>query len=235
MRCASGYEVASPSRSMKPTPPSDMHTPSEPIPAALLQRWQHVPAAIIADITEGACQIDPAIRPLRPAGQQPRLCGNALTAQCAPADIGAVMRALQLARAGDVLVIAADGQHGTATIGSILGGYLRSRGAAGLICDGAIRDVAELAAWSDFSVFARCITPRGPSSFVRGEVNRTVLVGGRQIAPGDLIIGDDDGLVSLTPAEAAAWIAAAEAKLETEKQWRLRLAQGVDITTALGL
>ena len=202
---------------------------------SLLARWQRVPTAIIADISQGACQIDPVIRPLCPAGMQPKLCGRALTVRCLPADIGAVTRALDLARAGDVLVIAAEEQRLTATIGAILGGYLRSRGAAGLICDGAIRDVGELAAWRDFSVFTRFITPRGPSSFVRGEVNCAVKFGGRTIAPGDLVIGDDDGLVSLTPAETAALIDEAEAKLQLEVQWRQRLDSGLKLSDALGL
>ena len=84
-------------------------------------------------------------------------------------------------------------------IGEILGGHLKRLGACGLICDGAIRDVAELAKWNDFSVFSRAITPRGPISAERGRVNCSVVVGGRLVNPGDLIIGDDDGLASLDP------------------------------------
>ena len=122
------------------------------ISEALLARWRRVPTAVVADITGGACQLDPDIRPLRPAGQQPALFGRALTAECPPADIGAVIGALELAKRGDVLVIAAGGHRHTATIGEILGGYLRARGAAGIICDGAVRDVGALGTWDDFSV-----------------------------------------------------------------------------------
>jgi len=203
--------------------------------ASLLERWRRVPSAIVADVSNGTCQIDPAIRPLCPPGQQPKLFGKALTVHCVPPDIGAVVRALDIAQTGDVLVIAADGHRVTAMIGAILGGYLRSRGAAGLVCDGAIRDVEELAAWRDFSVFTRFITPRGPTSFAHGEVNGTVAVGGRQISPGDIVIGDDDGLVSLTADEATSMLEAAEMKLELEKQWRMRLADGLSIVEALGL
>lgn len=205
------------------------------IPASLLDRWQSVPTAIVADVSEGACQIDPDIRPLCPPGQQPKLIGRALTVHCIPADIGAVVRALELAQPRDVLVIAAQGVRDSATIGAILSGYLRSRGAAGLICDGAVRDVEELVAWRDFSVFARSITPRGPNSFAAGDLNCPVTCGGRQISPGDLILGDDDGLVSLTPEQAAHMITAAEAKLELEKRWRQRLADGVGLEAALDL
>jgi regulator of RNase E activity RraA len=205
------------------------------VSASLLERWQRVPTAIVADLSNGACQIDPDIRPLRGAGQQPKLFGRALTVQCAPPDFGAVVRALEVARAGQVLVIAAQAHRATAMIGSILGGYLRSRGAAGIACDGAVRDVEDLAAWPDFSVFTRFVTPRGPSSSMHGEVNCTVNFGGRQIAPGDIVIGDDDGLVSLTPQDAARMIERAETKLALEQQWRKRLAAGMTVAEALAL
>jgi regulator of RNase E activity RraA len=203
------------------------------IPAPLLERWKCVPSAIVADISQGSCQIDPDIRPLCAAGQQPKLFGRALTVHCSAPDFGAVVRALDVAKAGDVLMIAAHGHRGTAMIGGILGGHLRGRGAAGLVCDGAIRDVEELAAWRDFSVFTRFITPRGPTSFVHGEVNGTVTLGGRLISPGDLVIGDDDGLVCLTPQEASSMLEAAEMKLALERQWRKRLADGMSVVDAL--
>ena len=95
---------------------------------------------------------------------------------------------------GDVLVISAGGIAHTAMIGGILGGYVRQKGGVGIICDGAIRDVAELAAFDDFSVFTRFVTARGPTSADRGSVNTPVLFGGQEISPGDLILGDDDGL-----------------------------------------
>jgi 4-hydroxy-4-methyl-2-oxoglutarate aldolase len=217
-----------------PTGPNS--TASDPaLTPSLIERWRRVPSAVIADVSSGACQIDPAIRPLCAPGHQPKLFGRALTVHCFAADIGAVVQALDIAQPGDVLVIAAQGYRQTAMIGSILGGYLRSRGAVGLVCDGAIRDVEDLATWRDFSVFTRCITPRGPSSFNQGEVNCPVAFGGRRIVPGDIVIGDDDGLVSLTPGEAISLLAAAEAKLELETQWRERLAGGMTIAAALGL
>jgi regulator of RNase E activity RraA len=205
------------------------------VSASLLERWQRVPTAIVADLSNGACQIDPDIRPLCSAGQQPKLLGRALTVQCVPPDFGAVVRALEVARAGHVLVIAAQAHRATAMIGSILGGYLRGRGAAGIACDGAVRDVEDLAVWRDFSVFTRFVTPRGPTSSVHGEVNCTVNFGGRQIAPGDIVIGDDDGLVSLTPQEALDMIEAAEQKLALERQWRQRLAAGMTVAEALAI
>src|SRR5262245_39974105 len=191
-----------------------------------IARWREVPAAIVVDVSDGACQIDPAIRPLCPPGRQPRLFGRAVTARCEPPDFGAVLYALDLLEPGDVLVIAADGHSATAMIGEILGDQVRRRGGRGILCDGAVRDVARLAAWIDLSVFARAITPRGPTSNERGAVNVAVTVGGRLVSPGDLIVGDDDGLAALDPLAARTLIAAAEAKLAREAAWIASLAGG---------
>lgn len=206
-----------------------------PIADSLLDRWRKVPAAIIADVSKGAASVDPAIRPLRPAGQQPRLFGRAVTALCAPPDFGAVLHALDDMQWGDVLVIAAQGHRDHAMIGEILGGYLRRKRVSGIVCDGAIRDVAELAGWSDLSVYARSITPRGPTGVSLGEVNAVSDVGGRTIASGDLLIGDDDGLVSLDADMINTLIDAAEAKLELEVKWQARLAAGKTIKETFGL
>ncbi|HEU5101974.1 MAG TPA: hypothetical protein VFU22_23290 [Roseiflexaceae bacterium] len=191
--------------------------------------------AIAVDVSRAACQIDPAIRPLCRPGQQPRLFGRAVTALCEPPDFGAVLQALDLLQSGDVLVIAADGHAETAMIGEILGGHVRRLGGRGIVCDGAIRDVAQLAAWSDLSVFARAITPRGPSSWDRGVVNAAVTVGGRLVSPGDLIIGDDDGLAALSPSDIRSYIGDAEAKQVREAEWQAGFANGRSAAEIFGL
>src|SRR4051812_2968247 len=106
--------------------------------------WRAIPVSIAVDLARDIGQIDPDIRPLRPPGRQPPLCGRAVTALCEPPDFGAVLRALELVAPGDVLVIAANGAREFAMIGEILCGHLRRRGAAGVVCDGAVRDVATL-------------------------------------------------------------------------------------------
>lgn len=203
--------------------------------AALLKRWAAVPAAIIADVSKGAALVDPAIRPLRPAGQQPRLMGRAVTAICAPPDFGAVLASLDDVQPGDVLVIDARGFRTHAMIGEILGGFLRRRGAAGIVCDGAVRDVRELAGWDDFAVFARHVSPAGPTGWGQGSVNDVAQIGGKAISPGDLIIGDDDGLVALTPEMIRTLIEPAEAKMALEVKWQDSLASGQSVKETFGL
>jgi regulator of RNase E activity RraA len=198
-----------------------------------IERWRDIPVAVAVDYCREG-QIDPAIRPLRPAGMQPRLFARAVTALCAPPDFSAVRQAIDLVGPGEVLVIAADGHAETAMIGDILSGHLRRRGAAGIVCDGAIRDVGTLARWDDFAVFARAITPRGPIAGGQGAVNVPVTIGGVRVSPGDLIIGDDDGLVALNPALMQARIAAAEAKLALEAQWEASLGSGKSVRETYG-
>ncbi len=115
--------------------PAPLLTPEE------IEPWRAVPVAVAVDLVPDQ-QIDPLIRPLNPPGKQPRLFGRAVTAQCEPPDFGAVLHALEHAGPGDVLVIAAGGNAQFAMIGEILSGHLRNRGCAGVVCDGAVRDVA---------------------------------------------------------------------------------------------
>jgi 4-hydroxy-4-methyl-2-oxoglutarate aldolase len=98
-----------------------------------------------------------------------------------------------------------------------------------------VRDVGELAGWDDFSVFMRAITPRGPEAAARGVVNGVVTIGGVSVSPGDLIIGDDDGLVALSSDAAARFIEAAEAKLALEDEWQAKLKRGVSVADTFAL
>ncbi len=208
--------------------------PGDVTPAEI-ERWREVPVSIAVDLNLESGQIDPAIRALMPPGQQPRLFGRAVTVQCEPPDFGAVLHALTVIQPGEVLVIAAGGDSHTAMIGEILCGHLRSLGVAGMVCDGAVRDVGTLAGWSDFAVFSRHVTPRGPVGLERGSVNVPVEVGGCRVSPGDLIIGDDDGLVALSPDAIRAGIGGAEAKIALEAEWIASLEGGTSVNDTFGL
>jgi 4-hydroxy-4-methyl-2-oxoglutarate aldolase len=203
--------------------------------ATLAEPWREVPVSIAVDLGREIGQIDPEIRPLLPPGRQPRLFGRAGTVLCEPPDFGAVLHALEQVGPGDVLVIAANGVREFAMIGEILSGFLRARGGAGVVCDGAVRDVATLASFSDFPVFARHITPRGPTGAERGAVNVPVVIGGARVAPGDLILGDDDGVVALTAQDQRERIGAARARLVKEAEWTAALERGKPVAEVFGL
>lgn len=210
-------------------------SPVGTVAAHEIEAWRAIPVAIAVDLMRGIGQIDPAIRPLNPPGNQPRLFGRAVTVRCEPPDFGAVVHVLDIAGPGDVVMISAGGNAGFAMIGEILGGHLRRRGCVGLVCDGAVRDVATLAGWPDFSVFTRFVTPRGPLSAERGAINAPVVIGGQVVNPGDLVIGDDDGLVALSPEILRTRLKDAEDRLALEARWVEGLAAGGSALDVFGL
>jgi regulator of RNase E activity RraA len=211
-----------------------IHPATSDLTEAEIAAWRAIPVAVAVDLSPES-QIDPAIRPINPPGRQPRLFGRAVTVSCTPPDFGAVVHALEHIGAGEILVIAAGGNAVTAMIGEILSGHLRNRGVAGVVCDGAVRDVATLSGWSDFAVFSRSITPRGPTSAEHGTINAPVTIGGRRVTPGDLVIGDDDGLVALSPETVRARIRDAEARLTREAGWIDSLAAGKSVVETFGV
>jgi 4-hydroxy-4-methyl-2-oxoglutarate aldolase len=216
--------------------PVTLHAPPVPdLTETEIARWSAIPVAVAVDLVREMGQVDPTICPLRPAGLQPRLFGRAVTVRCEAPDFGAVLQALDVIQRGQVLMIDAGGYRDAAMIGDILSGHLRAKGVAGVVCDGAVRDTGTLGSWDDFAVYSRWINPRGPSGAERGAVNLPVKIGGVCVAPGDLVIGDDDGLVSLTPQNVRALIADAEAKLILESDWTRALAAGKTAVEVFGL
>lgn len=191
-----------------------------------IDRWRSVPSAVVADQLQGRGHADAEVRPLRAFAAGQRLAGHAVTAWCEPADYGPVHHAIAVAERGDVIVVAAGGRKDSAIIGELLSGAARRKGIAGVAVDGAVRDVGRLTQWCDFHVFARWITPRGPSSMERGSVNEPVVFGGVTVFPGDLVIGDDDGLVFVPHGEADALLPHCLARVAAEIEWEKALTSG---------
>ena len=216
--------------------PTRVYRPAAtPLAPALVAGWAGVPTTIAADLFRGRTFVDPALRPLRPFAGARRLIGSAVTAFCEPADYGAVHHAIAAAGPGDVIVVYAGGRVDAAMIGELLGGAARRKGVAGVAVDGAVRDIGTLAAWSDFPVFCRGNTARGPASMERGVVNDTIMFGGVRVSPRDLIIGDDDGLVVIPHGEAEARLADALAMVKAESEWEKQLAGGRSTIEVFGV
>lgn len=201
----------------------------------LVEAWAGVPVTIAADLFRGRTLVDPVIRPQRRFAAGRRLVGRAVTALCEPADYGPVHHAIAVAGAGDVVVVDAGGRRDAAMIGELLSGAARRKGIAGVVVDGPVRDIGALASWPDFPVFSRGHTARGPSSMERGELNGAVVIGGVGVEPGDLVLGDDDGLVVIPRGEAAGQLAAALAMVAAEAAWEARLATGESTLAVFGV
>lgn len=194
--------------------------------AADVVAWTAIPTTIASDVTAGRVIVDPRLRPLRPFALGKRLVGRAMTAWCERADFGAMLHAIDRAGAGDVVVVDAGGCQQTAYAGEILCGFARKKQIAGLIVDGAVRDIDTLASWDDFVVFSHGHTPKGPLSKERGTVNGRIVLGGVAVAPGDIVLGDNDGLAVIPAGEAAIVLTAAQDRMGIEEQWMAQLGSG---------
>jgi regulator of RNase E activity RraA len=193
---------------------------------ALRAAWAGIPVTIASDIAAGRIAVDPRIRPLRPLPLGVRMVGQAVTAWCERSDFGAMLHALDLAQAGDVVTVDAGGCLQTAYAGEILCGYARRKGIAGLIVNGAVRDIDTIASWDDFPVFCLGNTAKGPLGKERGSVNGPIVFGGIAAGPGDIVLGDNDGLVIVPAAEAADLLALAQERVRAEAEWTATLAAG---------
>src|SRR5919206_3995612 len=172
-------------------------------PAKLIEPFKLAPTSIISDnLARLAGSV--GLRPFHRAG---RLVGTAFTIKTRPGDNLAIHRALEMVGPGDVIVVDGGGDESRALIGEIMKNIAQWRGAAGYVIDGAIRDVAAFAA-GDFPCFARAVIHRGPYKSGPGEINVPVSVGGMVISPGDIVVGDEDGVVSFSQAAAPALLEA---------------------------
>ena len=194
--------------------------------SVLLAQWANIPTTIAADLLHGRTLVDPVLRPVRGFGASDRLAGAAVTALCEPADYGAVHHAIAVAEPGQVILIEAGARVDVAMIGELLCGSARQKGIKGVAVNGAVRDTGTLARLTDFVVFTRGITARGPASMDRGVVNDTMVFAGVHVTPGDLVLGDDDGLVIIPRGRVEELLPVALSKLQSEQQWERALSQG---------
>ena len=152
---------------------------------------------------------------LRPMHKEGKLAGPAFTVRTAPGDNLLVHKALDMAQPGDVIVVDAEGFTGNAIIGELMSTHAKRRGIAGLVIWGAIRDSAEIGE-GNFPVFAAGVTHRGPYKNGPGEINVPIVMGGMAVNPGDIVVGDADGLVAIRQEDAGRVLASAKAILAKE-------------------
>jgi 4-hydroxy-4-methyl-2-oxoglutarate aldolase len=156
----------------------------------LIAAFADIPTATLSDAMGRHGALSSAIRPIY---QDIRLVGAALTVLCFPGDNLMTHKALQMVQPGDVLVID-DGDYDTGCFGHRSALTARTRGGTGVVCSGSVRDVAMLRQ-ERFPVFARSVSPRAPQKNTPGSINVPLQVGGIVVAPGDIVVGDDDGVV----------------------------------------
>ena len=191
--------------------------------ASILDALRDIPVSALSDNMHrntGSAGLHPYQRP-----QKKTMAGTAVTVRSRGGDNLTYLRALEFCRAGDVLVVDAGGDLNNAVAGGILTFYAASIGIAGVVIDGAIRDVAEIRE-RDFPVYARGVTHRGPYKDGPGEINVPVCVGGMVVNPGDVVVGDQDGLLAIPQEDVKQVIEKALAVLEAEAETMRAMKEG---------
>ncbi|MDH6235023.1 4-hydroxy-4-methyl-2-oxoglutarate aldolase [Mesorhizobium soli] len=207
--------------------PTAIHaTNHERLGPDILAAWARIPVTIVSDITSGRVIADPRIRPLRPLASANSMVGQAVTVWCDRSDFGSMLHAIDLAGEGEILTVDAGGNLQTACCGEILCGVARRRKVAGLVVNGAVRDIDMLASWDDFPVFALGNTAKGPLSKECGSVNGEIVFGGVAARPGDIVLGDNDGLAIIPICDSGRLLALAQERARMEEQWTTQLADG---------
>lgn len=161
--------------------------------ADLAGRFRHFPTPDISDRMNRLFTMHHAIGPL--TGERLRLAGPAVTAKVFPGDNLMVHKAMAIAEPGDVVVVDTSTSHMTAVLGDMICTKAHHRGVAGFVVDGLVRDLDAILELGTMPVFARGSTPIGPLHRGPGEVNHPISCGGVVVHPGDIVVGDADGVV----------------------------------------
>ena len=165
-----------------------------------IEMFRDFPVANIDDCMGRIAAIDADIVPIGKG----KLLGPAFTVRVPQGDNLMFHAAMDMAKPGDVIIIDAGGFDNRAIFGELMATYCKVRGIAGIVCSGAIRDSYAISQMENFPVYACGVTPNGPYKNGPGEIGVPVVIGGKTVYPGDIIVGDEDGVLAIRPEDAEA-------------------------------
>ncbi len=192
---------------------SDIRRDFERVSPEVVRKAGTFAASILADVAGRRGTLDGRIAPLSPAM---RLAGPAFTIEVRAGDNLMIHAAISMARPGDILVIDGKADRSCALMGSIMINTCKKLGLGGVVIDAAIRDSDELREMG-FPVYAVGTNPNGPTKFVPGRINWPISCGGIAVHPGDLVVGDADGVVVVEREKAASLLELAAQKVADER------------------
>lgn len=182
------------------------------VSAELVVQFKALP---VANVSDGMSRMTAAGPRLTPMHREGVLAGPALTVKARPGDNLMLHKAIDMAQPGDVIVMDAGGDLTNSLMGELMLAYAVKRGVAGFVLNGAIRD-ADAFRQVNLPVFAAGVTHRGPYKDGPGEINVPIAIDGMVITPGDLILGDSDGVLSVPFDDAEEVLTRTHAKQEAE-------------------
>jgi regulator of RNase E activity RraA len=207
--------------------PKPMHL----LDATALAAWRGIPVSILGDELNRSQIMHSALRPL---SRDVRMIGQALTVECMVGDNSALHYALEQVWPGAVIVADARAHVETAVWGEIMHTCAKTQGATGVIVDGAMRDSAAIAD-SGLPAYCRGVTPRGPHKGWGGAILGTVQCGGVAVNPGDLVVGDSDGVIVVRPEQIQGLAERCRARMASEEKVLHRVRAGATTVKVLGL
>jgi len=203
----------------------DIRRDFERVSPDVVSKASQFAASILADVAGRRGALDGRIAPVAP---EMRLCGPAFTIEVRAGDNLMIHAAMTIAKPGDILVIDGKADRSCALMGSIMINACKALKLGGVVIDAAVRDTLELRELG-FPVFAVGANPNGPTKFVPGRMNWPVSCGGIAVNPGDLIVGDADGVVVVEREKAASLLDAAAKKVADETSRIAGIKQGKDL------
>jgi regulator of RNase E activity RraA len=194
------------------SPLADIRRDFQRVPVEVVRKASQFQAAILADVAGRRGTLNGRIAALDPAM---KLAGPAFTIEVRPGDNLMIHAAMTMAKPGDILVIDGKGDRTCALMGAIMINACKQLKLGGVVMDGAARDSLELRELG-FPVFCVGTNPNGPTKFVPGRINWPVSVGGIAVNPGDLVVGDADGVVVVEREKAESLLPLAQKKVDDE-------------------
>ena len=197
--------------------------PSPPrLDASLVGAFRGLASSNVADAMGRFGFMDPGIQ----SRSGLPLCGLAITVNARPGDNLMVHKALQLAEPGDIVVVSTNGNTTSAVFGELMCRTAVARGLGGLVVDGAVRDAEGMTALG-FPAFSRTVTPGSCDKDGPGEINVPVSCGGVAVHPGDIVVGDRDGIVVVPRADAADVLELVRAVVKNEERRAAEIQSGI--------
>lgn len=179
--------------------------------AELVKSFAGIPVANIGDCMNRRACMNARIKAMNSVP----LLGTAFTVKVAPGDNLLFYKAIDMAQPGDVIIVDAQGELNNAITGELMITWAQLKGVAGVVVDGAVRDAGAIKEMN-ISVYAAGVTPNGPFKNGPGEINVPITCGGIVVKPGDIVVGDEDGIVIIDPKEAPELLAKAHATVAKE-------------------